>query len=142
MFKETVNHLDRLARSVREGKSVHEAANFARWLQFSGYLKIFDLNPSDEKYLTVTPKTIRKQIDNLIYDCGEWFRNNKVSPHYHSSDISEINSKLDLLLSQKSGPSDLGIEPPETLLALPSARQRRAKGTQVRRAQSARVDTN
>jgi hypothetical protein len=141
MYKETVNKLDSLSRSVREGKNVHEAANFARWLEFSGYIKIFDLFPSDQKYLPVCSKTIRKKISDLIYDCGDWFKSNNISPKYHASDISEINSKLDQILKQQAGSSSVGIEPVSPLLSAHSARRNRAKGPRAGRTPAARVIT-
>jgi hypothetical protein len=47
-WKETVNRLDSLARDVCECKNVMEAANFARWLNFSGLIQLFEENPSSE----------------------------------------------------------------------------------------------
>lgn len=104
MWNETMNRLDSLARSVREGKRVLEAADFCRWLQFSGFVKVFDLFPesaSEVIVLRVDSKAVRKKIDDLIFDCGEWFKEGKVSPKYAESDIAEINTKLDQLLKQK-----------------------------------------
>jgi len=96
IWKETNRHLETLARQVREHKSVMEAANYARWLQFSGLLEFFRLNPQPEPLL-VDGERIKAQIRDLLYDCGESFRNGKADPKYASSDIAEINRKLDLL---------------------------------------------
>src|ERR1051325_945158 len=41
IWKETTGKLERFARDVRENKRVLEAADFARWFQFSGILKLF-----------------------------------------------------------------------------------------------------
>ena len=102
MYKETLSKLDTFSRSVREGKQVLEAADFARWLEFSGYLKIFDRNPCTDQFFEVRPQIIRKKISDLIQDCGEWFKSGKMSPKYHESDIAEINDKLDQLLAQRA----------------------------------------
>ena len=142
MYRETVNHLDRLARSVREGKEVHAAKDFCSWLQFSGFLRIFDYNPSTEKPFEVNPTALRKKLSDLLYDCGEWFRSNNISPKYSSSDISEINSKLDQLLAQKGDSSGLGMEPLEPLLVRTSARRKRAKGPQAGRTDAPRITVN
>jgi len=131
MYSETVNKLDSLSRSVREGKNVPEAANFAKFLQFSGYLKIFDLNPSSQKFFIVDPKEIRKRISDLIYDCGQWFNKTNTSPKYHASDIAEINAKLDQLIELAASPSGLGIEPTAPEPSRHSARRGRAKGPQA-----------
>jgi hypothetical protein len=97
MYKETLNRLDELARSVREGKHVLEAKDFCSWLQFSGYCMALDLCSNTHKFLPVDGKAVRRKIDDLIYDCGEWLKSGKVIPKYAESDIAEINSKLDQL---------------------------------------------
>lgn len=101
MWAETMSRLNRLHRCVHEGKGVLEAKDFCSWLQFSGYCKVFDLCPSSDPNFIVDGKAVRKKIDDLVYDCGEWFRSGKVSPKYHESDIAEINKKLDRLLDRK-----------------------------------------
>ena len=42
MASETFSFLDRLLGEVREGKNVLLASQFARWLEFSGLLKVFE----------------------------------------------------------------------------------------------------
>ena len=108
MFRETMNRLERLHKSVRQGQQVLEAKDFCSWLQFSGYCKVFDLCPSKEKHFEVDGRAVRKKIDDIIYDCGEWFRSGKVSPKYAESDIAEINAKLDRLLDAKKFTDGLG----------------------------------
>ena len=98
LWKETVNRLDSLAREVREAKNVMEAANFARWLQFSGIFQIFKDNPSSKAYLEVNANVVEKKTRDLIYECGELFRGGKADPKYAASDIAEINRKLDDLI--------------------------------------------
>src|ERR1017187_9060615 len=91
IWNETVNRLDSLARDVREAKNVMEAANFARWLNFSGLIPIFRDNPSNQKHLQVDAAVVQRKIDDLIYECGELFRGGKADPKYAQSDIAEIN---------------------------------------------------
>jgi hypothetical protein len=87
---ETSRFLDTLARDVRECKNVMLASQYARWLQFSGLLKVIERGLGSD--------LIRKQVDDLLYECGELFRCGKHDPKYAASDIAEINRKLDLLL--------------------------------------------
>jgi hypothetical protein len=42
IYDETDRYLASLARQVHEGKAVDEAANFGRWLQFSGVLVLLE----------------------------------------------------------------------------------------------------
>lgn len=102
-FKETVNFLDRIAREVREGKNVMLASQFARWLRFSGLIKIFADNPSAVPYLEVDASIVSTKVEDLIFECGELFRSGKIDPKYAASDIAEINRKLDLLLKESPG---------------------------------------
>jgi hypothetical protein len=99
LWAETTNRLDLLHRCVRENKRVLEAADFARWLQFSGLLNLFDAFPHPAP-LTVDARTVRKQISDVIFEAGELFRNGKSDPKYAASDIAEINRKLDALMRQ------------------------------------------
>jgi hypothetical protein len=105
MWRETDRFLDSLAQSVREGKRVTEASNFARWLLFSGLLSFLQENKDPQSSLPFDPDALRKKADKLIYECGELFRGGKHDPKYAASDIAEINRKLDLLLSGSAGRS-------------------------------------
>ncbi len=95
IYSETVNNLERLAREVREGKNVLAAADFVRWLQFSGVLDLFSRYSFPDQNF---PPLDRKLAD-LLQDCGEHFRGGRVVPRYDQSDIAEINRKLDALLA-------------------------------------------
>jgi hypothetical protein len=103
MWKETVNRLDVLARDVREAKNVMEAANFARFISFSGLIQFFTENRSDLKHLEIDGSLVKKKVDDLIFECGELFRGGRADPKYAASDIAEINRKLDLLTTALSG---------------------------------------
>ena len=136
MYRETVGKLDVLARSVREGKSIHEASNFARWLRFSGFLRIFEAHACSDPHFLVDPRSLDKKIADLLFDCGEFFRTNKVSPKYHESDIAEINHKLDqlLLTADLARPSSgMGVEPLPTKPRAVARRGGRAMGPRSRR---------
>lgn len=104
MWRETDRFLESLARDVRENKRVMEASQFCRWLNFSGFVKLLELNPQDAP-LRVDGKGLQKKLNDLIYDCGELFRGGKHDPKYAASDIAEINRKLDDLTQRLSPPS-------------------------------------
>jgi len=101
VWRETNRRLESLARDVRENKNVREASEFARWLQFSGILKILEASPQPEPLL-VDGVALRKQVRDLVYDCGECFRNGKADAKYAASDIAEINRKLEVIAAHIS----------------------------------------
>jgi len=101
LWKETVARLDRLAGLVREGKSVAEAADFCKWLQFSGLSKLFQVFPQAAPCV-VDHVVIEKKIRDLLFECGELFRGGKADPKYAASDIAEINRKLDIIAAHVS----------------------------------------
>jgi hypothetical protein len=45
--------------------------DFARWIQFSGLIKLFKDNPQSEP-LKVDGELIDKLVRDLIMDCGDW----------------------------------------------------------------------
>ena len=95
---ETNGFLKRLARDVREGKNVMLASQFARWLEFSGLLKMLRAVPGGGEAWG--------RVRDLNFLCGELFRNGRADPDYAASDIAEINRKLDVILSQRRRDSD------------------------------------
>jgi hypothetical protein len=98
---ETLRYLGTLARGVHENKNVTEAANFLRWLQFSGVLELL------ERYAMPGQdfRSLRGKVSELILECGERFRGGHQEANYSQSDIEAINRKLDVLLSQAARPS-------------------------------------
>jgi len=95
IFKETSRYLQSLESSVRGGKSVNEAVDFSRWLQFSGVLSLLeickDLNPEFA--------TLRRRATDLVQTCAEHLRGGKVPAQYCQGDIDRIESKLDALFA-------------------------------------------
>jgi hypothetical protein len=90
MASETSRILDGLSRDVRECKNVMLASLYARWVLFSGVLALVQRESGS--------RALAKQVDDLLFECGELFRGGKHDPRYAASDIAEINRKLDLLL--------------------------------------------
>ena len=95
IYSETVDYLNRLVREVREGKNVLPAADYVRWLQYSGLLELFSRFTLQGQNF---PPLDRK-LNDLLQECGEHFRGGRVAPKYDTSDIVEINRKLDVLLA-------------------------------------------
>ena len=98
IYQETNDHLDVLAREVREGKNVLEASFFLRWLEFSGVLSLLEKHALPGQDFT----SLRRKLSDLIGEYGEHFRGGRVAPKYAESDITEINRKLDILLADKA----------------------------------------
>ncbi|HLP78166.1 MAG TPA: hypothetical protein VK327_14760 [Candidatus Paceibacterota bacterium] len=98
LWRETDQRLDSLTKSVREGRGVAEASNFARWLQFSGLLKI--LKPFEcERPLPVRVAALTLKMEQLISECNEWYalheRSNKPRDAYISqSKLDSIDERL------------------------------------------------
>jgi hypothetical protein len=73
LWSETDRRLDSLAQCVREGVQVDEASNFARWLRFSDILTL--LQPHEQEVpLPIRATELRRKCEDLIYECGEWYR--------------------------------------------------------------------
>jgi hypothetical protein len=90
LFSETARYLDALALDAREGKRLDEAANFARWVRFSGVPDLLSrFAPDDLKFPSFEPK-----VTQILSDCGEHFRGGRVVPKYSDSDIAAIKQEL------------------------------------------------
>jgi len=97
IWRETTNRLESLASAVFEGKCVEEASNFARWLQFSGVLKLLEQNPQPFP-LPVNGNELRRKCEDLIQGCSDWTKGGKLpAPNYEPGDMRAILSKLDAL---------------------------------------------
>lgn len=107
IWRETDRYIETLQRSAREGKQITEAANYARWLQFSGILELLERN-SEGGPLPVRGVELRAKLRDVIFHCGEHSKGGRVSAKYTESDIAEINRKLDVLTGQVAGLSAMG----------------------------------
>ena len=108
LWRETANVLDRLLGEVREGKNVMLASQFARWVEFSCLHRVFEAYPCQTPALRVDAALLDRKVRDLVFECGERFKDGKVDAKYTQSDIAEINRKLDLLMH----PQGLGLTPP------------------------------
>jgi len=111
IFSETRRKLEEFLKSVREQKHVMEASSFVRWLQFSGIFPLLEQSPQKPPLL-VDVAILRNLVTDVVFECGEAFRNGKADPKYAASDIAEINRKLDVIAAHVST-----LSPPLTATA-------------------------
>jgi len=114
MWRETNNRLDVLAARVREGTDVMSASEFARWLQFSGLLKVLE-SVEQGMPLPVRGAELRRKAATLQEDCGEWFgkhEHSNVQPHpsIPRTELERITATLKDLQSQLSKLSPPTVE--------------------------------
>lgn len=105
IVKECDWYLASLARSVRECKRVDEASRFARWLEFSAVLEVLKEYPQTHPAADM----LRARVVSLGQACGDLYGGGIVRPAYSESDISEINAKLDRLLTEQKPVSQNGV---------------------------------
>lgn len=101
IWSETDRRLDSLAASVREGSQVDEASNFARWLRFSGILKLLEPFEQDVP-LPIRSRQLASKCEALVSACGEWYalheRSNKPRDCYVSrSALTSIENDLRII---------------------------------------------
>jgi hypothetical protein len=86
----TTQRLEVLRRRAREGKSVDEASEFARWVLASGLLKLCEGPGARE-----LPKLVR----DVQWDCDQHWRNQGQGPWVAKSELEAVNAKLDNLMA-------------------------------------------
>jgi len=96
IWRETDNRVEVLHSRVREGKDVLAASEFARWLQFSGVLKLLVEQPFP---LPCRAAELRNKVEKLVAACGEWFalhERSNIQPHppSPSPELERINAQL------------------------------------------------
>jgi hypothetical protein len=88
LWRETMTRLTILATRVHEGKFLQEASEFARWLRMSGMFELFAGQNKEHLY---------KQVENIIYECGEHWNNRRSEAKATVSEFEAMNHKLDLI---------------------------------------------
>jgi len=112
LWRETSNRIGVLQGRVNEGVDVDAASEFARWLRFSGLLKILESAPDDQR-LPCKGSLLAKQVETLVYDCGLWYANHeranrKPPAQVPRSELEKINAQLhtlSLAVAQLSPPT-------------------------------------
>ena len=84
----TIQRLQVLRRRAREGKSVEEASEFARYVVASGLLKLCEGQAKVE---------VRSLAQDTLYDCDQFWRNQGQGPWVAKSELEAVNAKLDNL---------------------------------------------
>lgn len=102
IWRETSNRLTVLHRRVLEGVDVEAASEFVRWLQFSGVVKLLEANPHDG-HLRVDGQALRKQISDIVFDCGQRFNDPKGDPTVKRSELELIADRLAAIEKRLSG---------------------------------------
>ena len=88
-----------MERALHQGRGVDEASNFARWLQFSGLLKILEAYPQPAP-LEVDGVAVRRLVERVIAAAGELHKGGAMPINPSQSTVDEINGKIDFILSQ------------------------------------------
>jgi hypothetical protein len=99
LWKETAERLRRLDARAREGKSVDEASEFARWVQFSGLMHLFKMWAAPEP-LKVSAEEIQQLINDVKYDCELHWKNSSRGPWVPLSELEAISQKLDRIAAK------------------------------------------
>lgn len=107
IWRETSNRLDVLHRRVQEGRDVMAASEFARWLNFSGIIKLLEANAQDAP-LKVDGALLRSKCEIVLAQCNDRFRTNSEDPNLAKAELLSIHEKLDTLagyVSRLSAPA-------------------------------------
>lgn len=96
MWKETKNRLETLKERADEGRDINSAVEFARYILWSGLIKIFEECPGSGP-LRVDAALIRKQATELEQVCTEHYRTRGSEPGIKVSELRSLHEKMDLL---------------------------------------------
>jgi len=96
IWRETNTRVDVLRARVREGVDVMAASEFARWLQFSGVLRLLREQPYP---LPCRRAELTGKVEQLVAECGDWFANHErsnVQPHPQipRTELERISAQL------------------------------------------------
>jgi hypothetical protein len=108
LWKETVGKLESLERALMDRRAVEYASDYARWIEFSGLLKIFDAYPQPPP-LRVDGEAVRALVTRVVESAGQILKGGNAPFNPNTAKLDEINSKFDFLLSQLAK----NISPPE-----------------------------
>jgi len=96
LYRETKWRLEILALRVHENRDVMAASEYCRWLRTSGILRLLELHPQAFP-LPVDGVALRKQVEDLLQECGERFRGGIVPADVKLSEVEKITQQLTIL---------------------------------------------
>jgi hypothetical protein len=115
IYRETMNKLSSYSKRVSEGRDLVAAADFAKWLNFSGLIRLFKANPQDEPFKVDGP-FMQWTLDQLIEQCNERFRTGNADPNFKSSEWQSMHEKIDTIAGYLSR---LSVAPAVAVFPLP-----------------------
>lgn len=95
-WNETKDRLEAYHRRVQEGRDVWAAVEFARFVRWSGLVKLFEENAQGEP-LKVDGAYIRWKAEELERCCTERFRTNSTEPTLTAAYLQSLHDKIDLM---------------------------------------------
>jgi len=114
LCRETGNRIASLRRAVDEGHRLDEAANFARYVLFSGICTLLQQFPQGEP-LPCDGHLLQHQANELLRAAQDRYRTGDTTAKLDWSYLDAINRKLDLIAGQ------VARFPPPNITALPVA---------------------
>jgi hypothetical protein len=98
IWRETINRVEVLSRRVAEGKDILAASEFARWLEFSGIVKLLEQNPNPAP-LKVDGAFLRWKCSDLLERCTAVSKAKDGVVRLDLSQLEDVNRKLDIIAS-------------------------------------------
>lgn len=115
IWKETLQKVDSFSKRVAENVDVESAHEFARYLLWSGILKMLERNPQSEP-LKVDGAFLRWKANELERACTERWRLKDKDPHLSMLEVQSIHEKLNAIagfLSKFPNPAPVVQPAPE-----------------------------
>jgi hypothetical protein len=97
LFRETEGMVEHYEKMVREGKELSAAANFARYVRWSGLLKVFKANANDSIANRVDGALLEWRVEELQRMVQDRWKDPDAGPKFATSTIEGIEHKLDLI---------------------------------------------
>lgn len=116
IYSETAQRLDLLARRVAEGRDVDAAAEFCKWLGFSGILRLLEMNTNQEtRPFKIDGANLRWKCEELLAACMKHYRTNDNNPSFERDEFLSLHEKIDRMagyLSRLSVAPAVAVNPP------------------------------
>lgn len=83
---------------AREGRSVEEASEFARWVRMSHLLWLFEAFKAPPP-LEVSPEAVVELIRGIQSDCEAFWKKDPRGAWVDKSEVEQLNQKVDMLMA-------------------------------------------